>query len=334
MAKIIISKDNFYHNLNQIVLKIGSKEKIAIVLKNNAYGHGLVHMAKLASAFGITRAVVRNRIEAEIIRKYFGYILVLGDRATKDEVCCFALNTLLDIECSELGAKVELKVDTGMHRNGIDITELDKALEMIRNQELELVGVMTHFRSADKMGSEFFWQQKQFEKIKRRVQKAGFTNIYFHSHNSAAILRSNHFDEGMVRVGIAAYGYNELPKTFDSIQLKPVMKLIAQKNATLKLKAGKRVGYGGTFVAPNNMTISTYDIGYGDGWCRGDTFAPYVTAEGLPILGRVSMDFITLESDTAEVCIFNNAQQAAKQLGTISYEIITALSKDIERIIV
>ncbi len=334
MAKIIISKDNFYHNLNQIALKTGSKEKIAVVLKDNAYGHGLEIMAQLAAAFGIVEAVVRDLAEADRIRKYFRHILVLGGKARNDAVCSFALNDLDDIERAEEGARVELKVDTGMHRNGIDMDDLEKALERIGKRGLALIGVMTHFRAADEMGSVLFWQQKQFETVKRRVKAAGFTDVRFHSHNSAAILRSQHFDEGLVRAGIAIYGYSELPDTFETVPLKPVMQLVASKISTRRLKKGERVGYGGDFAAPHEMTVSTYDLGYGDGWCRGNAFAPFVTAEGLPILGRVSMDFISLESDKDEVVIFDDAQKAAKQLGTISYEVMTALSKDIERVVV
>jgi alanine racemase len=82
------------------------------------------------------------------------------------------------------------------------------------------------------------------------------------------------------------------------------------------------------------MTVSTYDLGYGDGWCRGNVEKPFVTVEGLSPLGRVSMDFITLASDNDEVCIFDDAQDAAKQLGTISYEVLTALHCDIKRDVV
>ncbi len=334
MAKIIISKANFYHNLNQIALKTGSKEKVAIVLKDNAYGHGLELMARLASEFGLTEAVVRNQTEAESIRPYFKHILILGDKAVADEQCSYTLNSLHDIDTAQKGARVELKVDTGMHRNGIAMDELDEALERIGQKGLVLFGVMTHFRSADEMGSELFWQRKQFEKVKEKVKAAGFTNVRFHSHNSAAILRANSFEEELVRVGIAAYGYNELPEAFDTVPLKPVMKLTASRVATRKLKKGERVGYGGDFTAARDMSVSTYDLGYGDGWCRGKTFAPFVTAEGLPILGRVSMDFISLESEKDETVVFNDAQDAARQLGTISYEVMTALSKDIERVVV
>ena len=334
MAKILINKANFYHNLNQIALKTGSIEKIAVVLKDNAYGHGLERMAQLASEFGIVEAVVRNLSEAERIRQYFRHILVLGDVARRDEVCSFALNDLNDIESAETGAQVELKVDTGMHRNGIAMDALEEALRRIGEKGLKLMGVMTHFRAADEMGSVLFWQQKRFEAVKERVRAAGFNGVRFHSHNSAAILRSQSFSEDLVRVGIAIYGYSELPDTFDGAGLKPVMRLVASRVSTRRLKKGERVGYGGDFEAPRDMRLSTYDLGYGDGWCRGNSFAPFVTAEGVPILGRVSMDFISLESEKDEVVIFDDAQVAAKQLGTISYEVMTALSKDIERVVV
>ena len=334
MATITINKENFYHNLNQIALKTGSVDKIAIVLKDNAYGHGLEMMASLSSEFGIKHAVVRSMDEANSIKALFQTVLVLGDRAVKEDTCSFALNCLEEIDRAENGARVELKVDTGMHRNGIKPEALDTALQMIRNRGLELVGVMTHFRSADEMGSELFWQQKQFETVKDTVQEAGFVNVRFHSHNSAAILRSKTFGEDLVRVGIGAYGYNELPAAFDEVTLKPVLSLYAKKIATRTLKRGERVGYGGDFEAPETMTVSTYDLGYGDGWCRGDSLHPYMTAEGLPVLGRVSMDFIILESEKDEVVIMDDAQKAAGQFATISYEITTALSPQIRRIVV
>ena len=331
MAYITINKQNFYHNLNQIALKTGSVAKIAIVLKDNAYGHGLELMAKLASEFGIKHAIVRKTAEAEQVRSLFETLLILGDTIIKDDICSFTINSLEDISQAQKGAKVELKVDTGMHRNGIALDELEEALVSIKERGLDLTGVMTHFRSADELSSELFWQQKRFEAVKERVKNAGFVNIRFHSHNSAAILRTKSFDEDLVRVGIGAYGYNELPDSFDKVELKPVMTLYAKKVSTRILKAGERVGYGGDFTAPKEMLVSTYDLGYGDGWCRGDSTQPYVTSEGLPILGRVSMDFVILASDKDEICIMDDAQKSAKQFGTISYEVTTALSVDIPK---
>jgi len=334
MAFITINRQNFHYNLNLIALKTGSVDKIAIVLKDNAYGHGLELIANLSKEFGIKHAIVKNSKEAKIIRKLFETILILSDEIIKDDLCSFTINTLSDILKAEKGAKVELKVDTGMHRNGIAMSELEEALSLIEEHDLNLVGVMTHFRSADEMGSELFWQQKQFESVKCKIEKNGFTNVRFHSHNSAAILRSRSFDEDMVRVGIAAYGYNELPYPFDDLSLKPVMTLHAKKVSTREVKRSQRLGYAGDFTVPKDMTVSTYDLGYGDGWTRADSSNPYITAEGLPILGRVSMDFIILESQKDEVIIMNNAKEAAKQFGTISYEMTTSLSSEIPRIVI
>jgi len=334
MAFITINKQNFYHNLNQIALKTGSIDKIAIVLKDNAYGHGLELMATLSHEFGIRHAVVRNMTEAKKIKHLFETVLVLGGKSEADSVCSFALNSLEDIKKISRGVQVELKVDTGMHRNGISVEELDEALMLIRQKEIKLVGVMTHYRSADVLSSELFWQQKRFEAVKQRLDEAGFTNLRVHSHNSATILRVKHFNEDLVRIGIGAYGYNELPTPFDRVELKPVMRLYAKKISTRVLKAGERIGYAGDFTAAREMRVSTYDLGYGDGWYRGESHRSYITSEGLALLGRVSMDFVTLESDKEEVCIMSNAQEAAKQFGTISYEITTALSSEIPRVLV
>ncbi len=331
MAFIKINKQNFFHNLNQIALQTGSVDKIAIVLKDNAYGHGLILMATLAAEFGVKHAVVRTRKEAQEIVLLFDTILVLKDTILAHDGFSYTINSLEDITKAKKGAKVELKVDTGMHRNGIDMCELDEALEQIKKKELNLVGLMTHYRSADEMGSSWFWQKKNFENIKEKVKSAGYTDLRIHSHNSASILRTKSFDEDMVRVGIAVYGYNELPISFDKVELKPVLSLHAKRVSMRLLKKGQSVGYGGDFTAPHEMTISTYDLGYGDGWCRGNAFSPFVTAEKLPILGRVSMDFISLECDKDEICVMSNAQEAAKQLGTISYEVATALHEKLER---
>ena len=334
MAFITLNRENFYHNLNQIALKTGSVETIAIVLKDNAYGHGIEIMAQMASDFGIKHAVVRDHREAVQINGLFDTVLILGGEFASLPRCSYAINDLESITVIPRGTHVELKVDTGMHRNGIAMDEVDEALSLIRKHDLLLTGLMTHYRSADILGSELFWQQKQFETVCQTVRKAGFSDLRIHSHNSAATLRSKHFDEDLVRVGIAAYGYNELAHSFDDVTLKPVLMLHARKVSTRNLKQGERVGYGGTFTAPKAMRVSTYDLGYGDGWCRGDSDHPYITAERLPILGRVSMDFIALETDKDEVCIMSDAQQAAKQFDTISYEMTTALSPEIERIIV
>ncbi len=334
MATIRLNRANFYHNLTYLSKRSGGVEHLAIVLKDNAYGHGLEEIAHLASVFGVKHAVVKDSTEAERISRLFETILILGGDARNHPHYTFALNSLEAIGRAEVGSKVELKVDTGMHRNGILPHELEEALGEIRARGLELVGVMTHFRSADELSSEFFWQSKQFDAVKQRLKEAGFGGARFHSHNSAGLLRTACCREDLVRVGIGAYGYSELSSPFESTPLKPVLSLYATRVATRRLHAGERVGYGGDFVASEEMEVSTYDLGYGDGWFRGQSATPFVTAEGLAVVGRVSMDFITLPSRRKEVCILRDAQAVAVQFGTISYEILTALSPQIPRVVV
>ena len=334
MAFIKINKANFYHNLNQIALQTGSVDKIAIVLKDNAYGHGLERIAGLAAEYGVKHAVVRDIMEARVVQKYFDTVLVLAGECSNEEGFSFAINSLEDIVKLAKGTRVELKVDTGMHRNGVSIEELPTALKQIKERALSLVGLMTHYRSADKLSSEYFWQRKQFEKVITDVENFGFKDVRVHSHNSAAILRTKTYDEDLVRVGIAAYGYNELDSAFEKIALKPVLSLHAKKVATKHLRPSQRVGYGATFTADKNMTVSTYNIGYGDGWLRSCSTKPYETQEGLKVLGRVSMDLMSFESDEDEICIMSDARVAAEHFGTISYEVITSLNSNIVKFVV
>jgi alanine racemase len=333
MAFIRINKRNFFHNLSQLALKAGSKEHLAVVLKDNAYGHGLEIMAELASEYGISEAVVISTQEAEKIRRHFDRILILNDDPYEDEKFTFAVTELSQLETVDPLAAIELKVDTGMHRNGITMDQLELALDIIKNRSLKLVGVMTHYRSADVLSSELLWQMKNFESVKKRVKDVGL-DVRFHSHNSAALLRSKHFDEDIARVGIAIYGYNELPSVYDFVELEPVLSLYARRTSTRVLKQSQRVGYGGDFEAPQDMRVSTYDTGYGDGWPRGKSGDPYITSDGLKILGRVSMDFVSLEGDKETICIMDDAQHAARHFGTISYEMTTMLSSSIPRSIV
>ena len=149
---------------------------------------------------------------------------------------------------------------------------------------------------------------------------------HFHSANSAALFRTGIESDEFARVGIALYGYIEYDEVFDMPPLKPVLSLWARRIATKKLKSGERVGYGGQFEADRDMVVSTYDVGYADGIFR----SMRQTAAG-PILGRVSMDSIVVEGDREEICVFDDAKKVAKELGTISYEVLVKLHNNLLR---
>jgi len=328
MSYITINKADFFHNLDYLCKKLGSKEKLAVVLKDNAYGHGLTLIAKLSYEFGITKAVVKTEDEAKEIKEFFKDIIVLNPDFS-DKSFSLVINSLEQLKSSPKSFKIHLKIDTGMHRNGIMTDEIEEAFKIILEKEHNLEGVLTHFRSADELSSELFWQQKQWkeakEKTKSLCKKYDLKTPLFHSANSAATLRLSSYEDDFARCGIALYGYHEMEKSFGDFPLKPVLKLYAQKISSRELKKGARVGYGGVGKLQNKSIVSTYDIGYGDGFFRN--IYP-------DILGRVSMDSFSMISDKDEVCIIKDAKEIAKQNNTISYDVLVKLNSKIKRVIV
>lgn len=340
MAKIIISKEKYFKNLEIISKKAGSKDKVAVVLKDNAYGHGILEIAQLAKSFGITKAVVKNTKEATIIKDFFKEILILADTSliTYSHSFHITINALKDIEELPENTKVQLKIDTGMHRNGISINELEVAINRICRRNLVLTGVFTHHKSADTLDTNFFFQRRIFGLIKKEVitlcEKLLISIPKFHQANSSALFRFKNFDDDLVRVGIAQYGYLETNPIFKNPKLEPILSLWAKKLSQRVLKKDSCVGYGGTYCAKEDMDIGNYDLGYGDGFLRLNEKQTYFTKDGFRVLGRVSMDNLSLNTTKDEVCIFNDAKALAKIHNTISYEIITTLSPLIEREIV
>ncbi|MEK6659229.1 MAG: alanine racemase, partial [Campylobacterota bacterium] len=193
-------------------------------------------------------------------------------------------------------------------------------------------------RSADELTSEWFWQKENFKRVKERAKllanEFGFSELRFHSCNSASLFREGNFDEDMARVGIAAYGCLELPKSFDMQSFKPVLSLFAKKISQREIKAKQRIGYGGDGEVLKDCVISNYDFGYGDGFLRICAQNGYKTPQGIELVGRISMDNSSFLSGNDEILVFNDARDIAKYAKTISYEILTSLKAEIKREIV
>ncbi|MEA3373375.1 MAG: alanine racemase [Campylobacterota bacterium] len=338
MAYITLSRSALFHNLDTIKQHSRDVEKVALVLKDNAYGHGLEIIAGLASEYGISRAVVRTHVEAVAVSRYFNYILVLADIPKEaSETICYTINAIEQIELFPKGCRVELKVDSGMHRNGITPSQLEAAFKMIKAAGLQFEGLFTHQRSGDTLSSEWFWQRKNFEQIKAHAtqlaKRYSIDPLRFHSNNSASLFRSFPEDEAMVRVGIAVYGCLEMDSTLMQPELKPVMSLWGEKIASRELLPSQRVGYNGTYTADDAKRVSTYDIGYADGLFR-TLSNNYVSPEGKPLLGRVSMDSCSFGADDENLLIFDDANLIAKVAGTIGYEIMVGMRSYIKRIVI
>ena len=339
MAFIEISKKRLFHNLKQIENKLGSKDKISVCLKNNAYGHGLELMAKLCSEYGVQKAIVLNTQEANLISKYFKSIIILLDiplKTTKSNIE-ITINDLESINKIPKNSKVHLKIDTGMHRNGINPKDIQKAFNLIQENNLILKGIMTHFKSADVLDSTLFWQNDIFQKCKKEVinlcNKQNIKTPLFSSENSSALSRIEKHED-FARVGLAIYGYCYLSHKSHNLNLKPILSLYANKVSSRITNTNQKIGYGGHGVlAQENNPISTYDIGYGDGFPRINENDVFYTANKEKVIGRVSMSITSIESDKQTILIFNDVQELAKIKDTISYDILVSLLPSIKRMI-
>lgn len=334
MGTIKLSHKALIHNFDIIAHQVGAKDKIALVLKDNAYGHGARLIAQKAKEYGITQAVVRLESEAVEIAEFFDNILILGDFPTREHASfSYVINALESIAKFPRGTRVELKVDTGMHRNGVRIDEIETAFKRMQEQGLVCVGVMSHFKSADTLSSEWFWQRKAYDEVKIKADalaKQYGWRIRFHISNSAGAFRSSACEDDMVRIGIALYGCLQMDSTLPQPELKPVLSLWGDRIATRVLRLGERIGYNGIYEAIEDEVVSTYDLGYANGLNRLASNR-YVTPQGVALRGRISMDSAAFASDAEELLIFNDANEYARAVGTIGYEILACLDKNLKK---
>ena len=333
MSEILLSKSAYEHNLTQIAKKVGSKKRIIAVLKDNAYGHGALLMGKIASEFGIEIACVKSELEARELSGLFKSIIVLSHLPTgaEDGEFIYAINELRALEKIRPNSQIHLAIDTLMHRNGIDITEIETAINIIKKRNLILNGAFTHFRASDEHSGDYFVQKENFKQAKDKIREFFDGELIFHSHNSAAIERSSDIGDEYVRAGMAQFGYFGFD---ESLELKKVLKLYADRVSSRVLYAGQSVGYGGAFTAKYNMNIATYDLGYGDGLLRYNGNGELKLANGNPILGKMSMDSFSSIDDGERICVLDNADIWAEFFGTINYDILVKLSPIISRRVV
>ncbi|TLD95732.1 alanine racemase [Helicobacter jaachi] len=345
MAEITLNSQALKHNLNIISSHIGANIELGAVLKDNAYGHGLEQIALLARDYGIKSVFVKNYAEALRISQYFPLITAFyGMPEGKfPKNIAFVINDKAHIAALPRGTKVELKVNAGMNRNGIESSEIYTFIELILQNGLELVGVFCHNGYGDDVDSAFEQGQKRFAEIKQEVrglsQKYGFKLPRFHSLSSSGAVRAaankGGISDDLVRIGIAMYGY--LDVNFQnpvSANLQKVAALYADRVATRIAQKGARIGYSGCTSLERESVISTYDIGYGDGFFRVNERHKVYTKEGYQILPRSSMDCFSCLCDKHRICVFDNATPIAKAFDTISYEVLTRLSPAIKRTII
>jgi alanine racemase len=317
---------------------------LCAVVKADAYGHGQVAAAALAG--GAEWLAVAAADEAAALRQagIDAPILVMGAVTTAELQT--AVGAGADVvawteEVAEAAPRVHVKLDTGMGRLGTKDRELALRLAASPNA----VGLMTHFATADQPGDDLF--DAQLEAFKQFVGDAGRDELLVHAANSAAALRepASHFD--MVRCGVAIYGMDPFGDDPAAHGLEPALSLSSWVAAVRRFEAGDSAGYGRRWSAPEPTLVATIPIGYGDGWRRALTNNCDVLIRGrrYPLVGTVSMDNITValgaDTDVAvgdEVVLIGAqgeerilAEEVARRLDTINYEITCALTPRVRR---
>jgi alanine racemase len=319
---------------------------LCAVVKANGYGHGAVTAAEAALAGGASWLAVATAREAAELRNAAldAPLLVMG-ALTREELQV-ALDADADVvawtdEIADAAPRIHVKLDTGMGRLGTK--DRDSALRLAARPNA--VGLMTHFATADEAGDEFFGVQLDgFREFAGEVRNR---DLVVHAANSAAALRdpAAHFD--MVRCGVAIYGLDPFHEDPAAHELEPALSLHSWVASIRRLEGGEGVGYGHRWRAERPTWLATIPIGYGDGWRRGLTNNADVLIRGRrhPSVGAVSMDNVTvaLGADTDvevgdEVVLIGRqgderilAEEVARRLGTINYEVTTGLLPRVTR---
>jgi alanine racemase len=319
---------------------------LCAVVKADGYGHGAVAVAEAAQAGGAEWLAVATAEEALELRTHGieGPVLVMGalTRAELD----LAVGAGADVvawsdEVAELAPRTHVKLDTGMGRLGTK--DRDQALRLAARPNV--VGLMTHFATADEPGDDLF--PAQLDAFERFVADAGRDGVVVHAANSAAALREPRAHFGMVRCGIAVYGMDPFQEDPDAHGLEPALSLRSWVAAVRRFARGDSAGYGRRWTASEPTWVATVPIGYGDGWRRALSNDCDVLIRGRrhPLVGTVSMDNVTvaLPSDGDvevgdEVVLIGRqgeerilAEELAHRLRTINYEITCALSPRVRR---
>jgi alanine racemase len=325
LSYIEIDKNSLIENI-KIVQKVTETEILAVI-KDNAYGHGILQVAKILKEQGIKRVCVRDNREAEVVKNMFEEILVFFPTLERNGInVSYTISDIKSLKkCRH--KKIHLKFDTGMHRNALNLDEIDEILELAFNK-FEVKGVFSHFCCSDEMSCDTFIQLDRFLKLRERVLKfckdRGFTIPKFHLANSDAIFRLTSFEKfDYVRPGIALYG---------GIRgLKPVMSLWGETIKIDNISKNQAVGYNKKYMFDNSSKISLIDLGYSDGVLY---FDKELQLKDTKAVGKISMDSMSVIGEHKKVCIFDDIVEFAKNYPyTIGYDILTKLKPHIKRVV-
>lgn len=360
LIEVRISRDALLHNM-RVFQNAHPTLAIAPVLKSNAYGHGLVHVASILDPFGASFFAVDSYYEALVLRNegirtpllIIGYAAVDTIIQSRLRDVSFVMTSLDQLR--ELSSRVKaplaihLKIDTGMHRQGIAFEEINEALHIIsRSAHIHLDGVATHLADADGNDPTFTLVQiKRWNEAVQSVKKAFPQAKRYHCAASAGSAFSEAINATVLRLGIGLYGINIGSTALD---LKPALELRTVVSAVQNVREGDSIGYNCTYQASTDMTIALIPVGYTEGLDRRLSNKGSVRINGTqcPLVGRVSMNIAVADAtqcsgvkrgDTAIVYSARNTdantiEKSAALCGTISHELLVHINPLLRRTVV
>jgi alanine racemase len=354
LITITISKSALLHNFEQFK-NITPNNSVVPVLKSNAYGHGLVEVAGVLE--GKTDFfVIDSYFEALTLRSeriqtpllVMGYVRPEVMKASKLKNISYTIGSLDALYTITFPCIIHLKIDTGMHRQGILPVELDEALHHIRTHtNVRLEGICSHLADADNVDQSYSKQQiNLWNSIVENVQKEFPSIRYIHLSNSHGHSFAHEIHANTSRLGIGLYGLADI----QGLNLQPVMEMKTIVTGIKRIRKGDSIGYGSSFVAPQDMTIATIPVGYYEGLDRRLSNKGLVKIGGvdIPIIGKVSMNMTTVDvsmvpnpkiGDEVQVISStksdkNSIASIAKLEDAITYEVVVKIPREIRRIVV
>lgn len=358
LNRIEISSSSLLHNYKYLTKKCGLK--IFPVLKSNAYGHGIVNVAKVLDQINVPFLCVDSIYEAYQLTKakISSPILITGyvhpDSMSVKKLpfsyAVFGYEVLVAISKHQPHAGIHIFVDTGMHREGVPIKDLAMFVKKCKELHLKIEGLMTHLAMADKPNNEDTKNQvANFEKAKRILEMENVFPKWIHMGASSRVLNTESYPsqiDNSARTGIALYGID--PENKDK-HLKPALTLLSTIVQIKNLTGGEKVGYDFTYIAKNDQKIAIIPIGYNDGVNRRLSNKGMVLVKGVfcTLLGRVSMNLSVIDVSKVknvaigdEVVIYsensnhiNSIYNSAVMCDTIPYELLVYLHTSTKRVV-
>lgn len=365
-TRVEIYLDNIVHNLSEVKRWVGNKVKIMGVVKANAYGHGACQVSKVLIKNGVSYLAVATIEEALELREcginipilVFGYTpLTQAEELVAYNITqtVFDINYVKDLERIALNAgrkvKVHVKIDTGMGRIGYtDLKIAEKEIEKMMEMEgIEVEGIFSHFATSDERNKTY--AEKQFEMFNKLIESLKQKRINIplkHIANSGAIVDLKYTYLDMVRPGIVLYGSYPSEEVERPLDLKQTMELKTKIVHIKEVPEGTSISYGRRFITKRKSKIATLPVGYADGFNRllSNNHNVLVRGKYAPVIGRICMDQTMIDVTDIDgvelgddVVIFGNqygekitADDIAKKLNTIPYEVYCGISRRVPRI--